>query len=273
MKFAIVNGIKVEATKGARGKCPCCKSDVIAKCGDKRVHHWSHLGERNCDDWWEPETLWHRAWKNNFLPEWQETILYDEKTNEKHIADVLTSYGLVIEFQHSAIDKEECISREAFYKNMVWVVDGTRLKGDFKRFQKAKKDFVSTSKPKIYGIEHVDECFPQSWLHNNVPVIFDFLGTGSPDDPNDIKKQLYCLFPWSLKGYRIFAEMSRPAFIHAALNGEWMPKVRGFTDEMGRTNQRFQDELTKKQLTLERMIPKQAAPRPKRNNRRGNWRM
>jgi uncharacterized coiled-coil protein SlyX len=33
MKFALVNNIKTEATKGAKGICPNCGYELIAKCG------------------------------------------------------------------------------------------------------------------------------------------------------------------------------------------------------------------------------------------------
>jgi predicted RNA-binding Zn-ribbon protein involved in translation (DUF1610 family) len=36
-KFTLVNGIKTEATKGAKGICPICGSEVIAKCGEFRL--------------------------------------------------------------------------------------------------------------------------------------------------------------------------------------------------------------------------------------------
>ena len=41
-----------------------------------------------------------------------------------HIADVKTDRGIVIEFQHSFLHRNERESREKFYQNMVWVVDG-----------------------------------------------------------------------------------------------------------------------------------------------------
>ncbi len=50
------------------------------------------------------------------------------------MADVRTDKGLVIEFQHSYINPEERRQRENFYKNMIWIVDGTRLQRDFPRF-------------------------------------------------------------------------------------------------------------------------------------------
>ena len=69
---------------------------------------------------------WHRAWKNHFRPEWQEYIHHDQ-SGEKHIADVRTEHGQIIEFQHSHIDPQERAARERFYGNMIWVVDGMRL--------------------------------------------------------------------------------------------------------------------------------------------------
>ncbi len=61
MKFAHINGYKVEATKGAKGSCPSCGSDLIAKCGEAKINHWAHKGKKSCDPWWENETDWHRS--------------------------------------------------------------------------------------------------------------------------------------------------------------------------------------------------------------------
>ena len=77
--------------------------------------------------------------EKQFPTEWQEIVLFDKQTGEKHIADVQTIHNLVIEFQYSAINQEESISREKFYKNMIWIVDGTSLKRDYPRFQKELK--------------------------------------------------------------------------------------------------------------------------------------
>jgi hypothetical protein len=43
MRFALFNHIKTEATKGAIGICPNCGSKLIAKCGDIKINHWSHV--------------------------------------------------------------------------------------------------------------------------------------------------------------------------------------------------------------------------------------
>jgi competence protein CoiA len=134
MRFALSNNERIEPTKGAKGVCPCCGSELVARCGEIKVHHWAH--KKKCDDhWWENETEWHRNWKNQFPKEWQEIIQRDE-SGEKHIADVKTSSGWTIEFQHSPISKEERDSRDYFYTKLIWVVDGTRRKTDFEQFEK-----------------------------------------------------------------------------------------------------------------------------------------
>lgn len=224
MKFAIVDGAKTEATKGAKGICPICGSELIAKCGEVRINHWAHKSKSNCDHWWETETEWHRSWKSNFPDEWQETVLTDKQTGEKHIADVRTSHGHVIEFQHSYIDPQERTSRENFYKDMVWVVDGTRLKRDYPRFLKGKKGFRKTNKKGFYFVDFPDECFPSAWLKSSVPVIFDFRGTESIEDPKDMRNHLYCLLPNSNERKTVLAIFSRESFINSTLNGELFKK-------------------------------------------------
>jgi competence CoiA-like predicted nuclease len=117
MKFALLNDKqRIEATKGAIGICPSCGSELVARCGEIKVHHWSH--KKKCDDYsWENETEWHRNWKNEFPREWQEVIHKDE-SGEKHIADVKTDEDWVVEFQHSAIASEERNSRDKFSINL-----------------------------------------------------------------------------------------------------------------------------------------------------------
>ncbi len=113
-----------------------------------------------------------------FQPIGKKFFFQMNERGEKHIADVRTSHGLVIEFQHSHIDPEERTARENFYKNMVWVVDGTRLKRDYHRFLKGKKIFVNTKKQGYYFVDFPEECFPSAWLGSLVPVIFDFQRNG-----------------------------------------------------------------------------------------------
>jgi hypothetical protein len=252
MKFALIDGNKTEATKGAKGLCPSCGSELIAKCGEVKINHWAHKSIRSCDPWWESETEWHRSWKNNFPDDWQEIALPDVQTGEKHIADVRTIHGLVIEFQHSHIDPKELTSRENFYKKMVWVVDGTRLKRDYPRFLKEKNDLRKTNKQGIFLVDFPDECFPTTWLGSSVPVLFDFRGTNLIDDPKDIRNNLYCLFPKRNGRYAILAELPHKNFIKAIINGEWLLRTRDFMDKLNRDEQERQNQNAKQLMNYMR---------------------
>ncbi|MDY0142432.1 MAG: competence protein CoiA family protein [Bacteroidales bacterium] len=218
MRFALIDNKRVEAQPKQQGICPICSQPVIAKCGDKKVWHWAHRSNASCDSWWEPETEWHRNWKNNYPTEWQETVLFDEQTEEKHIADVRTIHNLVIEFQHSTIKQEERISREKFYKNMLWVVDGTRLKNDYPRFLKGKDSlfFTKTKNNNVFIVEFPDEVFPKNWLDSSVPVIFDFLDL-STDSSDEIRKTLWCIVP-KQDGKTFVVKIQREDFIKVTLN-------------------------------------------------------
>ncbi len=103
---------------------------MIAKCGSRIMHHWAHTADRNCDPWWENETPWHRWWKNLF-PENCREIVHLAADGEIHRADIKTPTGIVIEVQHSHMSDSERISRESFYGNLVWIVDGSTFRQNF----------------------------------------------------------------------------------------------------------------------------------------------
>lgn len=107
-----------------------CGSETIAKCGSRIIHHWAHYSRRDCDPWWENETQWHRGWKELFPEECRE-ISHRADDGEIHRADIKTANGIVIEVQHSNMSDKERLSREAFYQNMVWIVDGTPFRKNF----------------------------------------------------------------------------------------------------------------------------------------------
>lgn len=246
MHFALIGNNRIEAQPQFKGLCSCCSKPVIAKCGTRKIWHWAHKSKTDCDNWWEPETEWHRAWKNNYPADWQEISLLNERTGEKHIADVRTVNSLVIEFQHSHIDPKERTSREQFYKDMVWVIDGTRLKRDYPRFLKEWKsggisEVRQTDKSGIFEVWFPEFCFPEAWLKSSVPVIFDFRGDGSRDDSEGLRNTLYCLFP-QVGRYARVAEISRKAFINATTNGEWTLRVKEFIDDF-----RKQDEIKRRE--------------------------
>jgi hypothetical protein len=130
---------------------------MVPKCGEVRVRHWAHKGHRQCDLWWENETAWHRAWKNLFPIDWQE-VIHVAGDGELHIADVKTSSGWVLEFQHSYLKPEERRSREAFYPKLVWVVDGARRKRDGAQLLRAWKDGVGVVRRSPLRKPFPNEC-------------------------------------------------------------------------------------------------------------------
>lgn len=176
MKFALINGNRVEAIKGSKGVCPNCGSELIAKCGELKVHHWAHKGIRNCDPWWENETEWHRSWKGYFPLEWQE-VIHTDKNGEKHIADIKTEEKWVLEFQHSPIKSEERHSRNVFYSKIAWIVDGLGRKRDILQFQNILNE---STRLKFGNIIIYRISFPKKsrllneWSSCGGPVFFDF---------------------------------------------------------------------------------------------------
>lgn len=248
MRFALIDNKQTEAKTGLRGICPGCLQPVVAKCGERKIHHWAHKSNKMCDSWWEPETEWHRSWKDNFPRDWQEVFLPDEQTGEKHIADIQTSNGFVIEFQHSPIHPQERQARERFYKNMVWVVDGTRLKRDCPRFLKGRKDFCTIRKG-LFRVDMVNEYFPPDWTGSSVAIIFDFKGLETIPDATDPRNTLYCLFPERLGRYGILAEVSRATFIKTVISGEWMVREHRFREY----TRQFEKEINERAI-LERRI-------------------
>jgi competence protein CoiA len=174
MKFADIEGNVREAQPGLKGKCRDCGQPMVAKCGQHRVWHWAHLKSKACDPWWEPETEWHRSWKNQFPAVWQE-IGHTAQGGERHRADVKTEKGLVLEFQYSALSETERDSREEFYARLVWVVHAHR------RLRDRKKFFASLSGPlrvasglATFSIHRDDSALLRDWGKSRAPVYFDF---------------------------------------------------------------------------------------------------
>lgn len=222
MRFAIVQGRRQEAQPGLSAQCPICDSLMVAKCGTRRVWHWAHRGRRTCDHWWEPESEWHRAWKAEFPVDWQEVIQW-AKDGEKHIADVKTNHGWVIEFQHSYLRPEERQAREAFYRQMVWVVNGRRRKRDWSSFEKARE------LARVVSLNPFAQAFPadefallRDWADSRVAVYFDFR------DP-----VLWCLLPRRQGGMVFLAPVTRIDFLNAFRTGV-APRGMDFTKLMKR---------------------------------------
>jgi len=216
MKFALIDGNRAEASKGAKGLCPSCGSEVIAKCGEVKVHHWAHKGNRTCDPWWENETDWHRSWKGQFPTDWQE-VIHSDQNGEKHIADVKTECGWVLEFQHSLLNPEERRAREDFYTKLVWVVDGLRRKRDRGQFVDGlKRAGAVWNAPLILRVPFPEECrLLKEWLECSAPVFFDFQESNESKD-----SVLWLLYP-KTDGEVYLSHVARNTFIEFHQNNRF----------------------------------------------------
>ncbi|MGM9476075.1 competence protein [Pedobacter sp. GSP4] len=94
------------------------------------------------------ETAWHRDWKLAFPPSFREIGFYDAENANIHRADIFTPAGYTIEFQNSPITLAELNSREAFYPNLIWVLNGKKFKGF-----KILKHLPDVDDPKLEGYE------------------------------------------------------------------------------------------------------------------------
>jgi len=180
MRFALVEGEPREATPDGSGTCRVCGDPTIAKCGRQRIWHWAHKQARTCDTWWEPETLWHREWKDHFPKDWQECI-HLAPDGEKHIADVRTGHGVTLEFQHSFLPEAELLSREQFYPKLIWVIDGKRRTRDRAQFF-ASLGNILLQKPLIIAARTYASALLRDWKASRAPVYLDF-GDSAPTDP------------------------------------------------------------------------------------------
>lgn len=112
MQYALVDGKRSQALKGMKGVCEHCKKDVIAKCGDIKLHHWAHQSTKDCDHWWEPETLWHREWKSLFAEEFREVLFVDKITGEPTALISIPTKGSPLNFSiHISIHKSSPLVR------------------------------------------------------------------------------------------------------------------------------------------------------------------
>ena len=214
MQYADIEGNVREAQPGLTGKCRDCGHPMVAKRGQHRVWHWAHWKSKDCDPWWEPETEWHRSWKNQFPAAWRE-IGQTAQSGERHRADVKTERGLVLEFQYSALREAERVSREEFYTRLVWVVHANRRRRDRKKF------FFSLSGPLnpaawslgTFSIHRDDSALLRDWGKSRAPVYFDFGETEQGESP------LWRLYPLSDSMLAYLTPVVRAEFVKAHCDG------------------------------------------------------
>lgn len=179
LKFGVdAEGQRIGATPGQRAAfCPICDGPVIAKCGELRVWHWAHKDQRTCDAWHESEGPWHREWKSHFPDEWQE-VVHRADSGERHVADVRTARGRIIEFQHSALAQDERRARDVFYPKLVWVVDASRRKSDLPKLRRAWQEGTPIGSDGALRRVYTSDALSRDWGNCQSPVFLD-IGDGA----------------------------------------------------------------------------------------------
>lgn len=117
--LALVNGSLQYATPDGerRGMCRYCGATMIAKVGSVVIWHWAHDSGSSCPS--AGETEWHLGWKSQVSDPARIEVARGNRR-----ADVITTYGWPIEFQHSSLSVDEVIEREVDWDNrLIWVVD------------------------------------------------------------------------------------------------------------------------------------------------------
>jgi competence protein CoiA len=233
MKYALVNGLKSEATKGAKGTCQSCESEMYAHCGQVYANHWKHKRKYKCDSWWESETSWHRAWKDHFPNDWQEIRHPDQNTGEVHIADVKTDGEWVLEFQHSVIKPEERASRGMFYPKLNWVIDvgSSPRKTDQKQLRRVINEGTKIiSDFYLMKIDFPEECrLLREWCNRKDFVFFDCSGAD-----NFKKQDFWMLFPVGKDGNVYVTPISREHYIEWHQNNIFDQAIKNITSTINK---------------------------------------
>ncbi|RSK26487.1 hypothetical protein EJF36_06215 [Bacillus sp. HMF5848] len=131
--------------------CPDCKSPVMLKLGERKIHHFAHYQSANCSIGHEPETADHMAGKK-LLYDW----LCQQKLNPqvehyissiKQRADVFVEWKgwkIAFEYQCSTISPSLLNSRTTSYVQAgytpVWIL--SHKKANFKSFSKFQWSFI-----------------------------------------------------------------------------------------------------------------------------------
>lgn len=113
--------------------CPNCGGKVSLKAGDEKRPHFAH--EKNACDYFDYKGMsdWHLNWQSLFDKNQREVSVFNE--GKKHIADVINSNGVVIEFQNSPISITKKSERDGFYHKLIWVVNAKGFDVAFKTIQ------------------------------------------------------------------------------------------------------------------------------------------
>lgn len=154
---------------GQKATCPLCGSLLIGHCGKIYKRHWQHYRTIECDSWHEPETLWHIEWKSRFPTDWQEVIIV--RDGKKHIADVKTQSGIVIEFQNSSISSSTIATRENFYQDMIWVVNAEPFKDNILKWHIVTSELSEIKVEAARNIMELENFYKEDLRLHSIKIV------------------------------------------------------------------------------------------------------
>jgi hypothetical protein len=105
--------------------CRCCSSQLQAVLQTDKAKHFRHASTDDCVSSTDDNLLlWHILWQSTVNVKNREYTM--KENNKRHRADIyIPENDYVIEIQHSHIDPDKIKEREIFYKNIIWIIDGT----------------------------------------------------------------------------------------------------------------------------------------------------
>lgn len=224
-RYAIVDGIKTDIRDAKRcqhGICPMCGDELIARKGGKRAPHWWHV-KGKCDDWYQPKGPWHIYWQSQFPVEMREVPVSESTEGGlvRHIADIRTGSGLVIEVQYSAIMPSEVKERELFYGKMLWLISKTR----FPRFDEVSSEWGQSYRCGEFDVWGLDgkhqQCLPCAWEKSDKFLWLDC--HGSMEHPES-DEDLVCVVPRAQEdAFRLYTYVSREKFLKMCYDDTFKP--------------------------------------------------
>jgi hypothetical protein len=138
---------------GIHGICIDCGEEVISKCGTIVSHHFAHKSNTTCgSQFHDHKSEWHQQWQHTISPaipgvNVEVTIKKDASIKR---ADMVSHSKTIIEFQHSHLSLPERLEREAHYKNIIWVVHGSKINSKTWKHKNQNRVFFNGDDDTIY---------------------------------------------------------------------------------------------------------------------------
>ena len=179
-----------DAVIGEDSYCPCCKSLLVQKKGSFMIWHFAHKSLDNCISYYDNKGEWHRKMQELF-PENNREI-FESFSSYRHIYDVLTESGIIIEFQHSPISLEDFKKRTKDYvfrslmnktPRPIWVFDYTERLFSLhtKRYENSprRRRFYWKRASNIFGdyMNYKNDAPYELWFYINPYVNGDYIDT------------------------------------------------------------------------------------------------